>query len=138
MPDYPDDKSYNHTGYKKSEQYYKHPPGLVETNTYNVHNTEGEGKEPDNMGENPLDEVYYYGPNIHDNILFFADIVSLFASILISIHYYPIMPEDQLTLIMFPCIILINVLITRFVGMLFQGMGVAWLIIQVFLLVSHV
>lgn len=131
IAEYPEKNSYYGANCENNQQHNENPVDFLETNTHNIHDAEGEGKEVDNLGEDSPDEVYYYGPTRHNYILFYADVVSLIISVLISIHYYPIMPESQPVLVLAPCTILATVLVTRFVEMVFQGMGVAWLIIQV-------
>ena len=132
MRDYPGNKSYKRTYYKKYKEHNKHTPNPAKTNAHYTNSTNTASKELDIIEENLFNKIYCYSSTFHDYVLFVVDIVSLIIAILLSTHYYTITPgEYRSIIILFPCVILINVLVTRFVGVFFVGMGVGWLLIQI-------
>jgi hypothetical protein len=132
MRDYPGNKSYKRTYYKKDEEHNKHTPNPAKTNAYYTNNTNAASKELDIIEENFFDEIHCYCPTFHDYALFVADIISLIIAVLLSSRYYTITPgEYRSVIILFPCAILINILVSRFVGVFFAGVGVGWLLIQI-------
>ena len=115
---------------KAKSEHCQSTQSLIKTSRCNVHNTKGPTETLNNSDKKFFNAVYHCRAALRQHLFLILDVISLIASILLSIYYFPIILEVlQLTLLGFPLVIFLTILV-NFCGQQFNGMGSGWFICQ--------